>query len=79
MRETLKGDDAEAIKKANDQLMQDAQAIGRIIYEEVAKQQAAAQATGGDDASAAPGAATEAESSAPDDVIDAEYEVKDAK
>ena len=73
LREVLKGDDLEAIKKANDQLMQDAQAIGKIIYEEAAKKQAEAvsQPTGGPDAA-------DSGETKDDDVIDAEYEVKDA-
>ena len=41
LREALKGDDKDAIMKAQETLMQDSQTIGKIIYEEVAKQQAA--------------------------------------
>ncbi|MEE9296977.1 MAG: Hsp70 family protein, partial [Phycisphaerae bacterium] len=73
VREVTKGDDAEAIKKANDALMTEAQVIGKIVYEAVAKQQAAPGGTSqpsGDDA-AAP--------AKDDNVIDAEFEVKDAK
>ena len=67
--------DADAIKKATDALMAEAQAIGKILYEEVAKQQAASGA-----APPPPGDARErAGSSKDDDVIDAEFEVKDAK
>jgi molecular chaperone DnaK len=76
VRETLKSDDVSAIKKAGDALMTEAQTIGKIVYEEMAKQQAAQNA-------AAPKGARSAEGgdSAPqaDDVIDAEFEVKDAK
>ncbi len=71
LRETLKGDDAEAIKKAQETLMQDAQTIGKIIYEEAAKQQAAA---GGP-----PPTGEAPEAPKDDDVIDAEFEVKDSK
>lgn len=74
LREALKGDDTEAIKKAHDQLMTDAQTIGKIIYEEVAKQQQAAGSAG----PVSEGTA-DAPSSNKDDVIDAEFEVKDAK
>jgi len=76
VREVVKGDDADAIKKANDTLMSEAQAIGKIVYEEVAKQQAAAAA-----ASQPSGGEGGAESASPQDegVIDAEFEVKDAK
>ncbi len=76
VREVVKGDDADAIKKAHDTLMTEAQAIGKIVYEEVAKQQAAAAA-----ASQPSGGEGGAESASPKDegVIDAEFEVKDAK
>ncbi len=74
VREAMKGDDADAIKKAHDKLMQDAQAIGKIVYEQTAQQQAAAagvsQPSGGGEGQA-PGK--------DDDVIDAEFEVKDAQ
>ena len=74
LREVLKADDADAIRKAHEQLMVDAQAIGKIVYEQVAQQQAAeahAPSTdGGDD-----DAAQEKEEA----VIDAEFEVKDSK
>ena len=73
LRESLKSDDAGAIKKALDTLLADAQEIGKIVYEAVAKQ---ASATGGgaSGAGAAPG-----ESDKDDDVIDAEFEVKESK
>ena len=76
VREAIKGDDAQAIKKAHDALLTEAQAIGKIVYEEVAKQQAAAAA-----ASQSSAAEAGPESAAPKDegVIDAEFEVKDAK
>jgi len=76
LRETLKGDDQNAIKKAYEKLMQEAQTIGKIIYESAAKAQSAAPGgapgagpTGGPGASSKP---------SDDNVIDAEYEVKDA-
>jgi molecular chaperone DnaK len=72
LREVMKGDDTEAIKKAHDQLMQDAQQIGRVIYEQAAQQQqaAAGQPAGGADDSA---------KGKDEGVIDAEFEVKDAQ
>ncbi len=74
LREALKGDDTEAIKKAQESLMHEAQTIGKIIYEEAAKQQQAAAASEGQTP------APDASSTATDDnVIDAEFEVKDAK
>jgi molecular chaperone DnaK len=71
LREVMKGDDADATKKAMETLMQDAQAIGKVVYEETAKQQAAAKAETGHDPTPS--------GSPSDDVIDAEFEVKDAK
>lgn len=78
LRETLKGDDIDAIKKANEALMQDAQTLGKIIYEQMAQEQQAGEAgagaaAGADTAGAAAGSAKD------DDVIDAEFEVKDSK
>jgi molecular chaperone DnaK len=75
VREVLKGDDSAAIKKAHDALLTEAQAIGKVVYEEVAKQQAAASAAV--EASDAAGDAPDAKKD--NDVIDAEFEVKDAK
>ena len=75
LREALQGDDLDAIKKTRDQLMQDAQEIGKTVYEEVAKQQA-------DQAGADPtatGDTAPGTQEAVDDVIDAEFEVKDSK
>jgi len=78
IREVIKGDDADAIKKANDTLMTEAQAIGKIVYEQAAQQAGQQQAAGGP----APGQPEEGTESTPpkdDNVIDAEFEVKDAK
>ncbi len=73
LKQTLKGEDADAIKKAHDKLMIDAQQIGKIIYEAAAQQQPGGTAPPpGDDA----GSSTAAKD---DDVIDAEFEVKDSK
>jgi molecular chaperone DnaK len=73
VREVMSGDDIDAIKKSTEKLMEGAQVIGKVIYEEVAKQEQA-----GADATAGPGA-TPDDSKKDDDVIDAEYEVKDSK
>ena len=75
LRSTLKGDDAEAIKKANDKLMKDAQTIGKIIYEKAAQQAQPSSA-------ASPDAGDGGEGGGPpkdDNVIDAEFEVKESK
>ncbi len=77
LREALKGDDADAIKKTHETLMTDAQTIGKIVYEEVAKQQAAAR-NGGTAGPTSQAPAEGTTSTSNDDVIDAEFEVKDA-
>jgi hypothetical protein len=56
-------------------MMQDAQTIGKIVYEEMAKQQAAQAAAG----EAPPSGGEAPEPPKSDDVIDAEFEVKDSK
>ncbi len=76
VREVIKGDDSGAIKKALDALMAEAQAIGKMVYEEAAKQTAAAGA--GSSPPETPSGEASA-SAKDDDVIDAEFEVKDAK
>ncbi|MBI1826576.1 MAG: molecular chaperone DnaK [Planctomycetes bacterium] len=91
LRSTLKTDDAGAIKKAHEQLMKDAQQIGKIIYEKVAQAggpQGGPSGPGGfgggpggpgfgGQGGPGPGGSAPGGQSAPqDDVIDAEYEVK---
>ena len=77
VREALKGDDTDAIKKSTEKLMTDAQAIGKVIYEQTAAAQTAAGgAPMGDQPGAAPGQDAAGKD---DDVIDAEFEVKDSK
>ncbi|MEO0483251.1 MAG: molecular chaperone DnaK, partial [Planctomycetota bacterium] len=75
LEEKLKGEEPEAIEAAIKQLETDAMELGKVVYE-----QAAAQAGG---EGAAPtgdaGGDTGGGSSGNDDVIDAEYEVKDEK
>ncbi len=79
LRETAKGDDADAIKKSSENLMQEAQEIGKIIYEEMAKQQAAEQAAGGAADASGAEAAPDSDTAKNEDVIDAEFEVKESK
>ncbi len=74
VREVAKGNDAAAIQKAVDNLSTAAQNMGKVIYEEMAKQQAAA--SGGRPAGASSGDGGAAAGKADEDVIDAEYEVK---
>lgn len=67
VRETIKEDDAAAIKSATDELQQASHAMSEAMYK------AAAEA--GEDAPATPDAS--AESGADEDVVDAEFEVKE--
>jgi len=73
LRETLKGQDADAIKKAQQSLMADAQTIGKIVYEQAAAG-AASAGRSKENGDAAPSGG-----GADDNVIDAEFEVKDSK
>ncbi|MHC5161707.1 MAG: Hsp70 family protein, partial [Planctomycetota bacterium] len=80
LKEVAKGDDGDAIKKAIENLGEVSQELGKILYEEAAKQQAAAGAQPGE---AQPGADAaqpeegEVRRKGGDDVIDAEFESKD--
>jgi molecular chaperone DnaK len=80
LKESIKGDDGAAIQKAIENLMEASQVIGKIMYEEAAKQAGGAtgagEASGDDDDDGDDG---DNGKSADDDVIDAEFEVKDAK
>jgi len=72
----LKGEDKEAIDKAMEGLNKEAMELGKVIYEaEAAKQKAAGETPDASAEKEGVGAATG--SSGEDDVIDAEYEVKD--
>ena len=71
LKEACKSDDTDAIKKATEALITASQIIGKIMYEEAAKQQegpAQAQPAGADEPSG---------DKKDEDVIDAEFEVKD--
>ncbi len=73
LKEAMKGDDANAIRKSMEALMTASQTIGRILYEEAAK-----KGGGPGTAGATAGAGTAGgEKKKDDDVIDAEYEVKE--
>ncbi|TFG47745.1 MAG: molecular chaperone DnaK, partial [Candidatus Brocadiia bacterium] len=80
LREAIKGDNADAIKKAIENVGNTSQELGKILYEEAAKKRTAAG--GGDQAGqTAPPPSEEGQSKvkrkANDDVIDAEFEAKD--
>ena len=71
LEEKLKGDDAAAINAALEELNKQTQELGKAVYE-------AAAAKGGEQGAADAGASGGADSgSSSDDVIDAEYEVKE--
>jgi molecular chaperone DnaK len=77
LKEAIKGEDAEAIKKAIENLGTAGQELGKVLYEEAAKKQAASAPTG-DASQAPPPPEEEAPRKKPDDVIDAEFEAKDS-
>ena len=74
LKEAIKGDDADAIKKAIDNLGTVSQELGKALYEEAAKKQAASAAS---DQTPPPPPQGEAKRKGDDDVIDAEFEAKD--
>jgi molecular chaperone DnaK len=78
LKEALKGDDADAIRKNLEALMAASQTIGKIMYEQAAAQYSDSGGAGSADAAAATASAEQpAEAKKDDDVIDAEFEVKD--
>jgi molecular chaperone DnaK len=77
LKEAIKGEDADAIKKAIENLGTAGQELGKVLYEEAAKKQAAS-APSGDASQAAPPGEEEVRRKKPDDVIDAEFEAKDS-
>ncbi|MDD5010608.1 MAG: molecular chaperone DnaK [Phycisphaerae bacterium] len=76
LKETAKGEDGDAIKKAMENLSTTAQELGKILYEEAAKKQ---QAAGGEKPTEPPknGEGEVHRKGGGDDVIDAEFEAKD--
>jgi len=79
LKEAVKGDDGEAIKKASENLASAAQELGKVLYEEAAKKQAAAPgagAAGQTDTAQAPPEEGQVRRK-DEDVIDAEFEAKD--
>ena len=72
----IKGDDAEAIERSLAELNQVTMELGKVIYEETAKEQAT-QGEAGDDGGTENGDADAKKAKKDEDVIDAEYEVKE--
>ncbi|GAI96320.1 unnamed protein product, partial [marine sediment metagenome] len=79
LKEAVKGEDADAIRKAIENLGNTSQELGKVLYEEAAKKQSASVQPQPDQASQAPPPPPEGEvkREKPDDVIDAEFEAKD--
>ena len=78
LKEAIKGEDADAITKAIENLSTAGQELGKVLYEEAAKKQAASAPTGeAEAADGGPPPEGEVKRKQPDDVIDAEFEAKD--
>ncbi|MDD5134663.1 MAG: molecular chaperone DnaK [Phycisphaerae bacterium] len=78
LKEVAKGEDGDAIKKAMENLSTAAQELGKILYEEAAKKQAASGGAGTDGkAPEQKGDEGNVHRKGGDDVIDAEFEAKD--
>jgi molecular chaperone DnaK len=77
LKEVVKGEDADAIKKAIENLGTASQELGKVLYEEAAKKQAASAQTGGAEQPPPPPPEGETKKKGGDDVIDAEFEAKD--
>jgi molecular chaperone DnaK len=75
LKEVAKGDDGDAIKKAIENLGQVSQELGKILYEEAAKQKTAQSEA--DAGQQAPPEEGDVRRKGGDDVIDAEFESKD--
>jgi len=78
LKEALKGDDAKAVERAMENVQSSSQAIGRILYEEAGKKTAgAAGAKTEQGEPVGAGAGAKAGGKKDEDVIDAEFEVKE--
>ena len=79
LKEAVKGEDADAIRKAIENLGTTSQELGKVLYEEAAKKQAASAQPQPGPAEQAPPPPPEGDvkRKKPDDVIDAEFEAKD--
>ena len=75
LKKSKDGEDVEEMRKLSEELMTVAQTLGRILYEQAAKEQAAAGAAAGDAGAAGP--QPEPEQKKDDNVVDADFEVVD--
>jgi len=79
LKEAIKGEDADAIKKAIENLGTAGQELGKVLYEEAAKKQAAsAPADGPGEQAPPPADEGQGKAKPAGDVIDAEFEAKDS-
>ncbi len=78
LKEAVKGEDADAIKKAIENVGNASQELGKVLYEEAAKKQAASGTQAGPGEQAPPPPGEEQGAKKPSgDVIDAEFEAED--
>ena len=78
LKEAVKGEDADAVRKAIENLGQTSQELGKVLYEEAAQKQAASAPPGQDDeAQTPPPPEGDVKRKTAEDVIDAEFEAKD--
>ena len=79
LKEQVKGDSADAIRKAIENLNSSTQELGKALYEEAAKKGAGGKGAAGPTGQTPPPPPPEGEvrRKGPDDVIDAEFEAKD--
>jgi molecular chaperone DnaK len=77
LKEAVKGDSADAIRKAIDNLNSATQELGKALYEEAAKKGAGSAGKPGPSQQPPPPPEGEVRRKGPDDVIDAEFEAKD--
>jgi molecular chaperone DnaK len=77
LKEAMKGESADAIKKASENLGVAGQELGKVLYEEAAKKQAASAQGAQPQQPPPPPPEGEAKRKKPEDVIDVEFEAKD--
>jgi len=75
LKEAIKGEDANAIRRAMENLGDASQNLGKTLYEEAAKKRAASSSAG--PSAQEPPQQEQGRRTKPDDVIDAEFEAKD--
>ncbi len=77
LKDVMKGDDADSITKAIENVATASQTLGKIIYEEAAKQAGGPDAAAGDGPGEPVTSPPDDSGKKDDDVIDAEFEVKE--